>query len=63
MEPVERKIEKFDSHEAADAADRAYYKSLTPSERVSLLLRMMRDYYGPPQRLERVLRPVERPRG
>jgi hypothetical protein len=59
---VERKIQKFDSHEEADAAERAYYRSLTPSERVAIVLRLMRDYYGPPQRLERVLRPVERER-
>lgn len=60
---MERKIQSFESHAEADRADREYYRNLTPSERVSLLLKLMRAYYGPPRRLERVLRAVEPTRG
>lgn len=56
-------MRSFKNHAEADQADREYYRSLTPSERVTLLLKLMRAYYGPPQRLERVLRAVEPERG
>ena len=63
IEMMERKIQSFRGHADADRADREYYLSLKPSERVALLLELMRAYYGPPRRLERVLRAVEPTRG
>lgn len=47
----------------ADEADRAYYASLTPEERLDIQADLMRRYYGPPSRLERVLTVAELPRG
>ena len=38
MEPVAC---KFASFEEAEAADRAYYRSLTPAERISIMLDMI----------------------
>ena len=35
MEPV---VRKFATFEEADAADRAYYQSLTPAERLSIMI-------------------------
>lgn len=52
-------MELFDSFEEADKADRAYRMSLTPSERIDILLQLMEDFYGPSQRLERVAEIVE----
>ena len=31
-------VKKFESFEKADAADLAYYRSLTPNERISIML-------------------------
>ena len=39
-----RKLEIFESHEAADAADAAYYASLTPQERLDLVLELSADF-------------------
>jgi hypothetical protein len=39
---MERELAIFDSHEAAEAADRAYYAALTPQERLDLLLELIR---------------------
>ncbi|MEX0718699.1 MAG: hypothetical protein WD066_19045 [Planctomycetaceae bacterium] len=56
----------FDSFEKADEADRAYYASLTPQERLDVMLELIRRHRESlgeaAQRLERVYRVVERPR-
>jgi len=41
---MERVVKRFVDHEAADAADRAYYRSLTPQERVDMVLELTRQY-------------------
>ena len=59
---VERVVRKFDSHQEADAADRAYYRSLTPQQRLEILFELVRRYreeHGCSERLERVYRIVE----
>jgi hypothetical protein len=38
---VEREFAVFHSFENAERADRAYYRSLTPSERVDILLELI----------------------
>lgn len=38
---MERRIEVFEGAEAADEADSAYYASLTPRERVDMLLELV----------------------
>ena len=57
---MERKLEVFGSHEAADVADRAYYASLSPQARLDLqleLIRRQREALGEAGgRLERVCR-------
>jgi len=59
---MERVVRRFDSHAEADAADRAYYRSLTPQQRLEILfelVRMYREEHGCSERLERVYRIVE----
>ena len=59
MEPVAR---KFSSHAAADAADRAYYQSLTPQERLDILLTLIERGKKPHeigQKIARVYRIVK----
>ena len=54
MEPI---VRKFDSLESAEQADAEYYRSLTPDERVNILLQMVAQVNGdPPPRFERVFR-------
>ena len=36
----------FKSHEEADEADRQWYASLTPDERVALVVQMIDDFKG-----------------
>lgn len=58
-----RKVARwFNSHEEAEKAEREYYFSLTPQQRIDILLELMRRYYGHPKRLERVARIIERKR-
>ncbi len=60
-----RVVQKFSSHEEAARADRAYYRSLTPEERVGILLEMVNmhmDEDVAAQGLQRVYRIVKRPR-
>jgi hypothetical protein len=38
MEPI---VHKFNSHAEADAADRDYYRSLTPQQRMDILLTLI----------------------
>ena len=58
---VERTVRQFDSHAEADAADRAYYLSRTPQQRLEILFDLVRRYreeHGCSERLERVYRIV-----
>lgn len=60
---MERIVRKFDSPQQADKADRAYYRQLSPNERVAILLELIaRHRQGldeTEQRLARVYRVVE----
>lgn len=65
MPTKKRKMEKvvrFLTQEEADLADREYYLSLTPMERLAIQAELTRMYYGPPRRLERILTIAELPR-
>jgi hypothetical protein len=61
--PIERTVQKFSSHDEAERAEREYYNSLSPEQRVEVLLELMnraRDLNDPAsQRLERVYRIVK----
>jgi len=59
MRKRDGEIRCFDSHQSADAYSREQMLAMTPQERISLLLRMIKDRYGPFPRLERVLRVTE----
>jgi hypothetical protein len=39
--PFERSVQKFSSHDEADRAEREYYNSLSPEQRVEVLLELM----------------------
>ena len=56
----------FKSFEEADRADKAYYLSLTPQQRLEIVTQLRALLYGPDDdsapRLERVYRIVELPR-
>lgn len=58
-----RELQIFTSFDAADRADVEYYHSLTPQERMAILLELVQRYresFGEAgQRLERVHRVVE----
>ena len=54
---VEKTVAKFRSFEEAEKADRAFYKKLTPQERLEILLELLN--HAPEQRLERVIRIVK----
>jgi hypothetical protein len=61
---MEKVVHIARSFEEADRADREYYQSLTPLQRLETLLepnrRWPRDEYGPePERLERVYRIIK----
>ena len=59
VEPV---VRQFDSYAEAEAADRAYYRSLTPEQRLEILFDLVaryREEHGCSERLERVYRIVE----
>ena len=57
---MDKTVQVFQSFAEADAADRAYYLSLTPKERVDILLELVRRSQGdPPPRLERVYRIIK----
>jgi len=61
---MEKVIATFSSHEDAERADLAYYASLTPDERVAIVLALMEQHRRSlgvhSDRIERVLRVVER---
>ena len=62
MELVAR---RFSSFEEAEKADREFYGSLTPEQRIQMLLELLElvwpDKNGSPPRLERVYRVAEFP--
>jgi hypothetical protein len=51
-------VRVFRSFEEAEDGDRDFYKSLTPEQRIDILLQLIAQP-GPPQRLERVYRIVK----
>lgn len=57
------KVQRFQSHEAAAQADRAYYRSLKPEQRLDVLLELVRAHLEgideTQQGLARVYRIVE----
>lgn len=57
MSKMEKVVQKFTSFEEADRADEEYYASLTPEERIDIMLELMRRAQGGTfRRLERVCR-------
>ncbi|SPE38449.1 hypothetical protein SBA6_890023 [Candidatus Sulfopaludibacter sp. SbA6] len=56
-------VRKFDSFEVADRADKAYYWSLTPNERLRMMCELcalrVRSRHDPTPRLARVYRIIE----
>lgn len=57
-------VRRFGSAAEADAADRAYYASLTPQERVNILLQIVRPAQDAhPEGIQRVYRIVKRGEG
>ena len=54
LRKMEKVVQKFNSFEEAERANRAYYRSLTPKQRTEILIQMIDDYYGTEHRLERV---------
>ena len=63
---MERTVRKFSSHAEADRADREYYLSLTPEQRMEIFLQILethREAAGESAKgFERVCRIVKRPR-
>ncbi len=57
---MERHVAKFSSFEEADRADKEYYRSLTPQERIQILLELNRRWPGwaEGQRMARVCKIV-----
>ena len=57
---MEKVVRKFRTCDEADQADREYYRSLTPDERMEILLDLVeREHDGASKRLERVYRVVK----
>ena len=57
-----RTVNRFQSFEEADKADAAYYRSLTPNERVDILLELVKQMQPrneAEQRLKRVHRTIK----
>ena len=58
---MEKKLRIFRSHAEAEAADAAYYRSLSGQERLDILLELVEEANrGASQRFERVCRVVKR---
>ena len=60
---MEKVIRQFSSHTRADAADRQYYKSLSPQQRLDILLELVytqRGHDEASQRLALVYRIIKR---
>ncbi|HVJ91424.1 MAG TPA: hypothetical protein VM580_16590 [Labilithrix sp.] len=64
---MDKSVQVFHSFEEAERADEAYYASLTPQERVDLLLDLVASYRESmgeaAARFERVCRVIELERG
>ena len=62
---MERVIKQYSSFDEAEQADFEFYRSLTPAQRIAMLLEMLEfvwpDKNGAPPRLERVYRFAEFP--
>ena len=57
---MEKVVRKFRTFEDAERADREYYASLTPDERMAILLELVQREHGDASKgLERVYRVVE----
>jgi hypothetical protein len=54
----DKEVRVFRSFQEADDADRAFDRSLTPKQRVVILLQLIAQH-GPAQRLERVYKIVK----
>lgn len=63
---MEKVVRVFKSFEEAEAADRAYYRSLTPEQRLEILFELITPDEGcdeaPEERLQRVYRITQRNR-
>ncbi|GMW00410.1 MAG: hypothetical protein AMXMBFR84_15470 [Candidatus Hydrogenedentota bacterium] len=60
MSMIEPVIQRFASLQAADVADEAFYRQLTPQQRMDILLELIeRGTGGTQQRLEKVYRIVK----
>lgn len=57
---VERVVKIHKGHKEADAADKAYYKSLTPRQRIDVLLELIAQRHGPDQGFVRVCKVIKR---
>ncbi len=44
---MQKVVQKFSSHQASDAADRAYYRSLTPEQRLDMLFTLIAQGKAP----------------
>ena len=58
MTRQDRQVSVFRSFQEADDADRAFYRSLTPEQRLDILLELI-SQHGRVKRLERVYRIVK----
>jgi hypothetical protein len=54
---MEKKVERFTTFEAAEKADRNFYKKLTGNQRLRILVEL--STHVPEQRLERVYRIIK----
>ncbi|MCS6952574.1 MAG: hypothetical protein RMK57_09110 [Bryobacterales bacterium] len=62
MSTSERRVRIFQSFQEAEAADREFYKSLTPEQRLDILLELIARH-GSSEGLQRIYRVLERQRG
>ncbi len=51
---MEKVVRKFRSFEEVERANSEYYRSLSPGQRIDILIQLVDDYYGSEHRLERV---------
>ena len=60
---MEKVVHKYQSHAEAERADQAYYQSLSPAERLEILLKLVEQHggngNGASKGLERVYRVIE----
>jgi hypothetical protein len=59
---MEKKVQKFSSFDEAEKAEREYYRSLTPQQRIEILLELIARYRRndeSAERLERVYRIIK----